>query len=64
MKLSDYIKANYKSQAAFAKKIKKSQQSVSDYCRGVMPPRKVALMIVKVTSGQVTLDDLWHLKRA
>ena len=63
MKLSEYIDRYEKSQESFAKKLNKSQQSVSVYCRGVVP-RDVAIKIQRITKGKVTLADLWGIKSA
>jgi len=63
MKLAKYLEVKKLSQDRFAKRIGCSQQLISAYCREVMvPPRKTALIIVKKTKGDVTLNDLWDMR--
>jgi len=62
MRLDEYLKKEGLTQAVFAKKIRVTQPSVSDWCKGSPPKRKNALKIVSITSGKVTLNDLWNIK--
>jgi hypothetical protein len=62
LKLVEYLKSTKTTQAAFAKKLGKSQTLISAYCaESLVPPRSTALKIVKVTKRAVTLADLWGI---
>ncbi len=62
MTLNEYLKKNSLTQSDFGKMIGKDQRTISEYCGGYAPPRDVALKIVQVTKGKVTLEDLWDVK--
>jgi transcriptional regulator with XRE-family HTH domain len=59
MMLKDYLRVYNISQKDFSKLVDISKSALSNYIRGIREPKlEIALRIVKVTKGKVSLKEL------
>lgn len=63
MQLAEYMEAHGLTDAAMAKRIKKSRVSIGRYRRGLeLPASNTVKLIVKVTKGIVTANELLGIR--
>lgn len=63
MNIKEYLEKYGIPQTAFARRLQVNRNTIRDYMAGKYYPRPdIAKMIVEITDGQVTLEDIFNKK--